>query len=335
VNEILSFAKTRLLSSIAWSAGTARILIAEDDPVSRRLLEAKLVEWGYEVVVARDGDEAWQALQAENAPQLAILDWMMPRRDGVAVCREVRKHKAEPYTYLILLTAQAQEGDIVTGMDAGADDYIAKPFKSSELKVRLRAGQRIIELQNDLIAAREALRAQATHDPLTGLWNHEEILRILGLELVRAERERQSVGVIMADFDHFKRINDTYGHLAGDAVLRAAAKTMLSLLRPYDAIGRYGGDEFLVVLPGCDSEHATGLAERLLAGIDSHPVDTAEGTIEVSLSLGIGISGKETGTAANAVVRAADRALYRAKEKGRDRVDAAVEGDARQETARK
>lgn len=312
-----------------------RILIAEDDPVSRRLLEAKLVKWGYEVVVARDGDEAWQALQAEQAPQLAILDWMMPGRDGVAVCRDVRELKAESYTYLILLTAQAQEGAIVTGMEAGADDFIAKPFKSSELKVRLRAGQRIIELQSELIAAREALRALATHDPLTGLWNHEEILRILGLELVRAEREGWSVGVIMADLDHFKRINDIYGHLAGDAALRAVAKTMLSLLRPYDAIGRYGGDEFLVVLPGCDSQHATGLAERLVAGIGSHPVDTTEGMIEASLSLGVAISGKETGTEAKDLVRAADRALYRAKEKGRGRVEAVDEGDGRQETARK
>jgi two-component system cell cycle response regulator len=206
-----------------------RILIAEDDPVSRRLLEAKLVNWGYEVVVTRDGNEAWQALQADDAPRLAILDWMMPGRDGVAVCREVRKGKGEPYTYLILLTAQAREEDLVTGMEAGADDYIAKPFKSSELKVRLRAGRRIIELQSELIAAREALRAQATHDPLTGLWNHEEILRILGLELVRAKREGRHVGVIMADLDHFKRVNDTYGHMGGDAVLRAAAKTMLSL----------------------------------------------------------------------------------------------------------
>ncbi len=305
-----------------------RILIAEDDPVSRRLLEAQLVKWGYEVVVARDGDEAWQALQAEHAPQLAILDWMMPGRDGVAVCRDVRKLNAEPYTYLILLTAQSQEGAIVTGMDAGADDFIAKPFKPNELKVRLRAGRRIIESQSELIAAREALRALATHDPLTGLWNHEEILRILGLALVRAEREGQAVGVIMADIDHFKRINDTYGHLAGDAALRAAATTMLSLLRPYDAIGRYGGDEFLVVLPGCDSEHASGLAERLRAGIGSHPVDTSEGMIEVSLSLGVAVSGRETGTEAKGLVRAADRAVYRAKEQGRSRVEAAVERDA-------
>jgi two-component system cell cycle response regulator len=159
-----------------------RILIAEDDPVSRRLLEAKLVKWDYEVVVTKDGNEAWLALQEKNALPLAILDWMMPGMDGVEVCRKVRERSKEPYTYIILLTALQQEEDLVAGMEAGADDYIAKPFKSNELKVRLRAGRRIIELQDELITAREALRAKATHDPLTGLWNHEEILRILDRE---------------------------------------------------------------------------------------------------------------------------------------------------------
>ena len=303
-----------------------RILIAEDDPVSRRLLEAKLVKWGYEVVVTRDGNEAWQALQTEDAPRIAILDWMMPAMDGVEISRKVRKGAGEPYTYLILLTAMHQEEDLVTGMEAGADDYITKPFKSSELRVRLRAGRRIIELQDELIAAREALRAKATHDPLTGLWNHEEILLILGRELARAERQGQQVAVIMADLDHFKRVNDAHGHMAGDAVLRVASQRMLSLLRPYDALGRYGGEEYLIVLPSCDRESAVAVAERLRIGVGNDPVDTSEGFLPITSSFGVAVSDKETRGEVNSLVQAADLALYRAKKKGRNRVEVAGEG---------
>jgi diguanylate cyclase (GGDEF)-like protein len=300
-----------------------RILIAEDDPVSRRLLEVKLVKWGYEVVVTRDGTEAWQALQAEDAPGLAILDWMMPGMDGIEVCRRIRQEDKDLYTYIILLTALQQDEDLVTGMDAGADDYITKPFKSNELKVRLRAGRRIIDLQHELIAAREALRERATHDPLTGLWNHEEILRILEQELNRADREGLSVSVIMADLDHFKKVNDTYGHMTGDAVLRMAAKRMLAVFRNYDAVGRYGGEEFLIVLPGCDNRCASSSAERLRLCIGKEAMDTPEGMIPVTISLGIAASTNEKRWDVESIVKAADAALYRAKEKGRNRFEVA------------
>ncbi len=304
-----------------------KILIAEDDAVSRMILEAKLVKWGYDVIVARDGHEAAQALAAPDAPRLAILDWMMPGRDGVDVCREVRKRGAEPYTYLILLTAQAREEDLVRGMDSGADDYIVKPFKSNELRVRLRAGRRIIDLQQELITAREALRTKAARDPLTGLWNHEEILRQLEAELERARRAGQRVGVIMVDVDRFKNVNDTCGHLAGDAVLRAAAEAMRTLTRRYDAVGRYGGDEFLVIMPDCSPERVELFAERLRAGVGTDPVDTSEGLIPVTLSLGAAVSRAGAETDANALVQAADQALYEAKHAGRNRVHV-VEGPA-------
>jgi diguanylate cyclase (GGDEF)-like protein len=304
-----------------------KILIAEDDAVSRRILEAKLVKWGYDVIVARDGHEAAEALAAPGGPRLAILDWMMPGRDGVDVCREVRKRGAEPYTYLILLTAQAREEDLVRGMDAGADDYIVKPFKSNELRVRLRAGRRIIDLQQELIAARETLRTKAARDPLTGLWNHEEILRQLGMELERARRTGQCVGVIMIDLDDFKGVNDSFGHLAGDAVLRAAADVMRTLMRSYDTVGRYGGDEFLVVMPNCSIERAETFAERLRAGVGTNPVDTSEGLIPVSMSLGAAVSRVGAEPDVNALVQAADQALYNAKHAGRNRVHV-VDGPA-------
>jgi two-component system cell cycle response regulator len=302
-----------------------RILIADDDFVSRRILEAKLAKWGYDVVVTCNGDEAWDVLRSEGAPVLAILDWMMPGMDGVEICRRMRKEMQEPYIYIILLTALHRDEDLVNGMEAGADDYITKPFKANELRVRLRAGRRIIELQNELIEAREALREQATHDPLTGLWNHEEILRILRRQLSRAEREGGDVSVVMADLDHFKNVNDTHGHMAGDAVLRQTAKRMLSMVRDYDYIGRYGGEEFLIVLPGCDGKRAGNLAERLYQGVGRESMDIPEGMIPVTISLGVATACKGRKIVADSLVQAADMALYRAKENGRNRVEIAPE----------
>jgi len=300
-----------------------RILIAEDNPAFRQLLEELLVTWGYDVVVARDGNEAWQVLMTKDAPQLAILDWKMPGMEGIELCRKVRNDAKENYTYIILLTSQQRDEELVIGMEAGADDYIIKPFKHNELKVRLRAGRRIIELQNELLAAREILQAKAAHDSLTGLLNHEEILGTLDKELARSERDGACVSIIMADIDHFKKINDTYGHIAGDVVLRITAEKMLSMMRPYDSIGRYGGDEILVVLPECCIECAAAFAERLRSCISSDRMDTSEGIIPVTISLGVATSHKDIKRDEHSLVRAADTALYKAKENGRNRVEVA------------
>jgi diguanylate cyclase (GGDEF)-like protein len=279
--------------------------------------------WGYDVTVAEDGDAALQILESDAAPRLAILDWMMPGMSGVEVCRNVREKVNDSYTYILLLTSQQRDEDLVTGMEAGADDYITKPFKHNELRLRLRAGRRIIELQNELLAARDTFRTRASHDSLTGLWNHEEILNILAQELARAEREGKSVGVIMADIDFFKKINDTYGHLAGDVVLRLTAGKMHSLMRSYDVIGRYGGEEFLVILPECCPECAAAFAERLRLCVSSDSIDTPEGRIPVTISLGVTVSSKERKNDADSLVKAADKALYQAKENGRNRVEPA------------
>jgi len=300
-----------------------RILIAEDDPDFRNLMEEKLATWGYEVAVAENGSAALQILQADDPPRLALLDWMMPGLEGVEVCRVVREKKDEPYTYIILLTAQQSEEDLVTGMEAGADDYITKPFKLNELRLRLRAGRRIVELQNELLAARDTFRTKASHDSLTGLWNHAEILEILAHELSRAEREEKYVAVIMADIDFFKKINDSHGHLAGDVVLRSTAVKMHSLMRSYDFIGRYGGEEFLVILPDCNLEYAAAFAERLRISVSSDSIDTPEGRIPVTLSFGVAVSSKDRLKDAYSIVNAADKALYQAKENGRNRVEVA------------
>src|SRR5919109_304538 len=183
---------------------TVNVLIAEDDMVSRRLLEVTLTRWGYEVVVTRDGVEAWEVLQRPAPPPLAILDWMMPGMDGVEVCRKVRQRGQEPYIYLLLLTTKGRKENIIEGLDAGADDYLTKPFDPHELQVRLRTGMRIVTLQAELIEARETLRIQASHDSLTGVWNRRAILERLGNELARAGREGTPVAVGLGPLGPFK-----------------------------------------------------------------------------------------------------------------------------------
>lgn len=294
-----------------------RVLIADDSLLSRRLLEGTLRGWGYDVVVAADGTEAWKVLSADDPPSLAVLDWMMPGVTGPELCRLVRERAAEPYTYILLLTSRNEKDDVVEGMNSGADDYITKPFDKHELKVRLRAGTRIVDLQEQLVAAREALRVQATRDYLTQLWNRSSILEILQRELHRSEREGTPVGVVVADLDHFKAINDTYGHFAGDAALQESARRMQSSTRPYDAVGRYGGEEFLIVLPGVDDAGVRMQAERMRSSIGGRPVVALEAELNVTCSLGCasGIGGQVT---AEALIRAADEGLYRAKRAGRN-----------------
>jgi diguanylate cyclase (GGDEF)-like protein len=304
-----------------------KVLIAEDDMVSRRLLEATLARWGYDVVITRDGMEAWQVLQGPDAPPLAILDWMMPGIDGLEVCRLVRQCVQEPYIYLLLLTTKGRRENIIEGLNAGADDYLTKPFDPHELQVRLRTGKRIVTLQAELIEARETLRIQASHDSLTGVWNRRAILERLGTELARAEREGTPVAVVLADLDHFKRINDSYGHIAGDAVLCEAVNRMRVSLRFYDAIGRYGGEEFLMILPGCTAQDAVNLADRLRMSIGQETVEIAGGHIVVTSSLGVAASDIIPVLDAASLIRAADTALYRAKAGGRNCVELATVAD--------
>ena len=297
-----------------------QILVAEDNPVFQSMLKNMLGKWGYEVVLADNGELAWNILQSAQAPPLAILDWMMPGMDGVEVCRRIREANQERYIYVILLTAKTEQKDLVVGMDAGADDYLTKPFNTHELRVRLRAGRRILDLQEQLLQAQEALREQATHDGLTGLWNRTSILEILQKEAARAAREETPLAVLMADLDFFKKINDTYGHLAGDSVLRESARRMRGIVRAYDAIGRYGGEEFLVVLPGCDESGGLAQAERLRESIAGQPIPTSVGDVAVTCSLGLSWTREPEPSATKELLSLADSALYAAKRSGRNRV---------------
>ncbi len=305
-----------------------RILIAEDDPVSRHMLESFLKKWGFEVSVTHDGVQAWQALQQEGAPQLCVVDWMMPGMDGIEVCRKVRERGSHPYVYIILLTAKDQKRDVIEGIESGADDYLVKPFDAHELRARLRAGKRILDLQQELISAREVLRVQATHDPLTELWNHAAVFDILRNELERSQRQGAPLAAVMLDLDHFKRVNDTYGHMAGDLVLSEVARRLRGAVRPYDSIGRYGGEEFLVVVPGCDATAVQRQAERLRACVAAELFDLGGTRIRLTLSVGVATSEQTKTHDWDSLLRAADAALYRAKRNGRNRVELASPSDA-------
>jgi two-component system cell cycle response regulator len=293
-----------------------RLLIADDDRAAASSLSMLARSWGFEPVTAHSGTAALALFRAPDPPSLAVLDWFMPDLNGVDVCREVRKETDKPYTYVVLLTGQGSKEAMIDGLEAGADDFLIKPADPCELHARLTTAKRILALQDQLLATQRQLRQQATRDSLTGLWNRAMILEILERELARSARECLPVGVIMADIDHFKQINDTFGHLAGDQVLRQAGQRLLALLRPYDTVGRYGGEEFLVVLPGCDADLTRTLAERLRRCVEETPARDGEASIPFTVS--IGTAAWDGMTAALELLRLADGALYQAKRAGRN-----------------
>jgi diguanylate cyclase (GGDEF)-like protein len=297
-----------------------KILIAEDDSQVSELLQRMVIRFGYQPEAVSDGIAAWTALQRRDGPQLAILDWLMPGLSGPEICRNVRKRSDAPYVYIILITGMNALDYLVEGMEAGADDYIAKPFHAEQLRVRLRAGQRIVELQQELLAVQKALEIRATHDDLTGLWNRAATLERLAEELARAERELTSMGVILFDIDHFKLVNDNYGHAVGDRVLRESARRLSLALRSYDIVGRYGGEEFLVIAPGCDVEAAVQLAERASLELAATPIITPQGNISITVSAGVTAVTAGRGIVSGLILEASDRALYHAKQTGRNRV---------------
>ena len=300
-----------------------RILIAEDDPISRHMLQFFLVKWGYQVTAAADGLEALRILESREAPSLAVLDWMMPGMEGPVVCRRVRENINLPYVYILLLTARNQKADILMGLESGADDYLTKPFNAQELRARLHVGQRILNLQEKLIIAKEELYFRATHDALTGIANRGVAMDALLREQSRQVRESGSFGIILADIDHFKYINDKHGHLCGDAVLKEAAGRMFDCARPYDTMGRYGGEEFLIVVPASVLSGPLELAERMRIALESRPFITEAGEVQVTASFGVAVSSKENPIESQRLLRLADDALYCAKKYGRNRTEAA------------
>ena len=295
-----------------------KILIADDDVLSRRMLEKTLQRAGYEVVAVENGRQAAEQLCRDDGPRIALLDWMMPELDGPAVCKAARQHKGRHYVYMLLLTSRESKEDIVIGLESGADDYLTKPFNTNELKARLRTGVRILDLEDSLVQAREDMRFQATHDALTSLWNRGVIVELLSREITRSLREKVSTGILLGDVDHFKSINDTHGHLVGDEVLREISRRLLHSVRSYDFVGRYGGEEFLVVLNNCDPASTPKRAEEIRKAISHLPFQTKAGNLPITMSLGVLVSQDWGNRPVEELLNEADKALYEAKEAGRN-----------------
>jgi two-component system, cell cycle response regulator len=293
-----------------------RILIAEDDLTSRTLLARILKKQGHEVVATVNGMEAWVTMQQHDAPLLAVLDWMMPVMDGIEVCRRIRALETDQPPYIIMLTSRDEKADIIAGLEAGADDYLVKPYDPGEFRARLNVGRRMVEMQAKLLEARDGLAHEATHDPLTGIHNRRAILEVLARELSRAKRTGKTVSLGLCDLDHFKQINDLHGHQTGDEVLCGFARIVQNNLRAYDLVGRYGGDEFLVITPELGDSEIERAYERLRDNVAQSTVHTKAGAISITMS--IGVSTGTGGDTVDALLAEADIALYEAKKGGRN-----------------
>lgn len=294
-----------------------RILIADDDAISRRMMGMMLQKMGYEVDCAENGQDALERLLDQDGPRMALLDWMMPEIDGPEVCRRLRAANDQQYVYVILVTSKDTRESLVEGLDSGADEYLTKPCNSQELKARLRTGERILQLEDKLVSAREEMRFKATHDTLTTLWNRGKILEALDEALPQVGL----MAVLMCDIDHFKAINDQHGHLVGDAVLRELAARLRAGVRPNDLIGRFGGEEFLIVLNGCDAARLPERAEKLCKAVSESCISIDSRDISFTVSIGaVAVDPLDAKTPSETVLNLADAALYQAKKEGRNRV---------------
>jgi diguanylate cyclase (GGDEF)-like protein len=298
-----------------------QVLIAEDNPLDLSVLQLTMEKWDYDIVSCDNGDEALRILKGDNPPSIAILDWMMPGKTGPEICKVMREDPAQQYTFILLLTSKDDKGDVVEGMESGADDYIAKPVDMHELQARLRAGRRIIELQEKLLAAQEELRIQATRDFLTGIWNRAALMEHAIREFGRAERESATTTVLMCDIDDFKSINDTHGHQAGDEVLKEVAERIGESLRSYDILGRYGGEEFMLVLPNTDQEGGLVVAQRICDSVSTKSLEIPGERLSCSLSIGMYAEVPSKVYTVEKMIAIADEALYIAKLNGKNRVE--------------
>jgi two-component system, cell cycle response regulator len=291
-----------------------KILLVEDSYIERRKLGAYLTDWGLEYQSVGSGTEAVKLLEGPTPPDLVLLDWLLPGLDGIDILRRIRKLTQGTYIYTVMLTAKTHKKDRTTAMEAGADDYLAKPIDPTDLRSRIMVGKRILELQ-------QSLRFAATHDFLTNLLNRSEVLAALEREIARGGREHNSMSIILADIDHFKRVNDTLGHTAGDEVLREVARRLKIDLRPYDLVGRYGGEEFLILLPGCNLENGARRADAIRSLVCKDPIQTPFGTASATMSMGVTETSDARDCSVSEFLHEADMRLYDAKKKGRNRVE--------------
>lgn len=301
-------------------AQPGRILVVDDNLDNLEVLATRLRFRGYTVDTATSGEEAL-ARVAENPPDLILLDVMMPGLDGYEVARRIRADPNLPFIPIILVTARDSTQDKVAGLDAGADDYLTKPINYPELEARVRAMLRIKDLQGELEEKNRELARLSISDGLAGLFNHRHIQEVVHEEFERAKRTREPLAVVMFDLDHFKRVNDTYGHQVGDRVLQEMARILRSTAREIDKLGRYGGEEFIAVLPDTGIDDAVTFAERVRERVERHPFDVGRGhPIHLTVSAGAATYPHPAVYNPKTLIHRADQALYAAKNAGRNRV---------------
>lgn len=295
------------------------ILIAEDQPPAALFLRRTLERLGFQATVAPDGESAWEILDRGEANVL-ISDWMMPRLDGLDLCRRIRAKATDRYTYIILLTSRTNRADRLEGLQAGADDFLTKPPDADELAIRLQIAGRILAVHDELAYRNIKLAELATTDGLTGVKNRRRFQEDLDLLLAQARRVREPLSLVMLDVDQFKQYNDNFGHPAGDEVLRRVGATLLKAIRSHDVVARYGGEEFAVILPATDIDAALGVAERLRFALKAEPWPHRA----VTASFGVATLGPSDLGEGSELIQWADEALYQAKRNGRDRSFAAT-----------
>ena len=304
-----------------------RVLVAEDHRGTRRMLIQMLRAWGFVVVPAKSGPEVLKIVEQTGPPELIILSRMLPGMDVFELCQRLSDRHSDYSPYILVLAMQSYQHEIVRALESGASEYLTTPFEAQELRARLLVAGRILKHQEGLVLSRDKFRLLATRDPLTGVWNRRSINQILKEELDRSSSSEGSTGVLLIDLDHFKRVNDTHGHLAGDFVLQETSRRLKNVLRSYDSIGRYGGEEFLIVVPEAVEGELCQLAERLRKAIESESIRVGENEIRITLSIGAMIAPSGEDLLSN-VIAIADAALYEAKRFGRNRF---IYGDRQRE----
>ena len=290
------------------------VLIVDDDPITRLALCAALEEWGLNPVVAENGNRALELLEQDNPPHLLILDWSMPGISGPELCKILRARDDGQFFYILMLTGKEGNEAVIEAMEAGADDFLSKPFDHRVLKVRIAAGSRIVRLE-------QTLNQLASRDSLTQCWNRRMIDELFDSTLAEARRKETPLCVMMVDIDHFKAINDTYGHAIGDSALQHMVAILNQNLREYDQVGRYGGEEFIVVLPTTDRDSAWGIAERVRSALEYQPTILKDGReISMTVSIGLALFDPQRDPDRRSLMERADQALYKAKRSGRNRI---------------